>query len=113
LLLIDLYTFTEFEDAMLGILETSAVPQELRILIDRRSAAHPTMSFVAGMVNFFRAHEPRLAGTRAAVLIGKGVPEDKPFERRLALDPPSRSAGSNPSTPPSPGPRPGVGRPPA
>ena len=38
---------------MLGILETSAVPENFRILIDRRSAAHPTMSFVAGMVNFF------------------------------------------------------------
>ena len=78
LLLFDPYTFTEFEDAMLGILEMSVVPEDFRILIDRRSAAHPTMSFVAGMVNFFRAHEARLAGTRAAVLIGKGVPEALP-----------------------------------
>jgi hypothetical protein len=78
LLLIDPYTFTEFEDAMLATLERSVVPQDFRILIDRRSAARPTSSFVACMVNFFRAHEARLAGTRAAVLISKSVPETLP-----------------------------------
>ena len=71
LLLIDPYTFAEFEAAMLDILEASAVPEDFRILIDRRGATRPTSSFVACMVNFFRAHEAHLAGTRAAVLISK------------------------------------------
>jgi len=78
LLLIDPDTFTEFDDAMFGILETSVVPEDFRILIDRRGAAHPTMSFVACMVNFFRAHEAHLAGTRAAVLISKDASEALP-----------------------------------
>jgi hypothetical protein len=75
LLLIDPYTFAEFEEAMLGILQMSAVPQDFRIFIDRRSAARPTSSFVACMVNLFRAHEDRLAGTRAAILVSNGAPE--------------------------------------
>ena len=78
LLLIDPYTFTEFEDAMLGVLETSSVPEDFRILIDRRNATRPTLTFVACMVNFFRAHEAHLAGTRAAVLISKGTSEALP-----------------------------------
>ena len=78
LLLIDPYTFTEFEEAMLRILEMSALPQDFRILIDRRSAARPTSSFVACMVNLFRAHEARLAGTRAAVLVSRSAPEALP-----------------------------------
>ena len=57
LLLIDPYTFTEFEDAMLDILNAPALSRDLRILIDRRRAALPTSSFVGCMVNFFRAHE--------------------------------------------------------
>ena len=75
LLLIDPYTYAEWEDAMLAILETSEVPADFRILIDRRSAARPSSIFVACMVNFFRAHEARLAGTRAAVLVSNRVPE--------------------------------------
>ena len=63
---------------MLDILEASAVPEDFRILIDRRGATRPTSSFVACMVNFFRAHEARLAGTRAAVLISTSVPEALP-----------------------------------
>ena len=78
LLLIDPYTFTEWEDAMLAILERSAVPQDFRILIDRRRAARPTSSFIACMVNFFRAHEARLAGTRAAVLMSTSATEALP-----------------------------------
>ena len=78
LTLIDPYTFTEWEDAMLAILETPALPEDLRLLIDRRSAARPTSTFVGCMVNFFRAHEARLAGTRAGVLVDNGVPEPLP-----------------------------------
>ena len=78
LLLIDLYTFTEWEDAMLAVMERSAMPQDFRILIDRRSAAPPTSNFVACMVNFFRVHEARLSGTRAAVLVSRSVPEALP-----------------------------------
>jgi hypothetical protein len=78
LLLIDPYTFTEFEDAMLGILDTPAPPRDLRILIDRRRAARPTSSFVGCMVDFFRAHEAQLAGTRAAVLVSDTVLEALP-----------------------------------
>ena len=70
---IDPYTFTEFEDAMRAILATPALPQAFRILIDRRSAAPPTSSFVACVVNLFGAHEPRLAGTRGVVLLRKNV----------------------------------------
>ena len=75
LLLIDPYTFTEFEDAMLDLLSAPALSRDLRIFIDRRRAARPTSTFVGCMVNFFRAHEARLAGTRAAVLVDNGVTE--------------------------------------
>ncbi len=78
LTLIDPYTFIEWEDAMLAILDTSALPEDLRLLIDRRGAARPTCTFVGCMVNFFRAHEARLAGTRAAVLVSNSVPEALP-----------------------------------
>ena len=49
-----------------------------RLLIDRRDAARPTSTFVGCMVDFFRAHEARLAGTRAAVLVSSDVPEPLP-----------------------------------
>jgi hypothetical protein len=78
LMLVDPYTFAEWEDAMLAILDTPALPQDLRLLIDRRGAARPTSTFVGCMVNFFRAHEARLAGTRAAVLLSNSVPEALP-----------------------------------
>ena len=78
LVLIDPYTFTEWEDAMLAILKSLALPEHLRLLIDRRGAARPTSTFVGCMVNFFRAHEARLAGTRAAVLVNNTVPEVLP-----------------------------------
>ena len=78
LTLIDPYTFTEWEEAMLAILDAPALPEDLRLLIDRRGAARPTSTFVGCMVNFFRAHEARLAGTRAAVLVDNGVPEPLP-----------------------------------
>ena len=60
---------------MLAILKTPTFPDDFRILVDRRAAARPTSLFVACMVNFFRAHEARLAGTRAAVLMSPGVTE--------------------------------------
>ena len=75
LLLIDPYTFTEWETAMLAVIDTSALPEEFRILIDRRGAARPTSAFVGSMVSFFAANEARLAGTRAAVLVNIGVIE--------------------------------------
>ena len=75
LTLIDPYTFTEWEEAMLAILDAPALPEDLRLLIERRGAARPTSTFVGCMVNFFRAHEARLAGTRAAVLVDNGVTE--------------------------------------
>jgi hypothetical protein len=78
LMLIGPNTFTEFEDGMLGILERSAVPEDFRILIDHRNAARPTSDFVGCMAKFFRAHEARLAGTRAAVLVSNSVPEALP-----------------------------------
>ena len=55
-----------------------ALPEDLRLLIERRGAARPTSTFVGCMVNFFRAHEARLAGTRAAVLVDNGVTEPLP-----------------------------------
>ena len=78
LVLVDPYTFTEWEDGMLAILDAFAVSEDLRLLIDRRDAARPTSTFVGCMVNFFRAHEARLAGTRAAVLVNNTVPEPLP-----------------------------------
>ena len=75
LTLIDPYTFTEWEEAMFAILDAPALPEDLRLLIERRGAARPTSTFVGCMVNFFRAHEARLAGTRAAVLVGNGATE--------------------------------------
>ena len=78
LTLIDPYTFTEWEEAMLAILDAPALPENLRLLIERRGAARPTSTFVGCMVNFFRTHETRLAGTRAAVLVSNSVPEALP-----------------------------------
>ena len=70
----DPYTFSEFEDAMRAILVMPVLPQDFRILIDRRSAARPTNAFVACVVNFFRVHEAHFAGTRAAALVSRSVP---------------------------------------
>ena len=78
LVLVDPYTFAEWEEGMLAILDAFAVSEDLRLLIDRRSAARPTSTLVGCMVNFFRAHEARLAGTRAAVLVNNTVPEPLP-----------------------------------
>src|SRR5215204_3500740 len=78
LVLVDPYTFTEWEEGMLAILDAFAVSEDLRLLIDHRDAARPTSTFVGCMVNFFRAHEARLAGTRAAVLVNNTVPEPLP-----------------------------------
>ena len=46
LVLVDPYTFTEWEDGMLAILDAFAVSEDLRLLIDRRDAARPTSTFV-------------------------------------------------------------------
>ena len=78
LVLVDPYTFAEWEQGMLAILDAFAVSEDLRLLIDRRGAARPTSTFVGCMVNFFRAHEARLAGTRAAVLVDNSVPQALP-----------------------------------
>jgi hypothetical protein len=75
LVLVDPYTFAEWEEGMLAILDAFAVSEDLRLLIDRRDAARPTSTFVGCMVNFFRIHEARLAGTRAALLVSSDVPE--------------------------------------
>ena len=72
-MLIDSYTFTEFEDAMHGIVDGPVLPQDFRILIDRRRGGCFSDSFVSCAVNLFRAHEAHLAGTRAAVLVSKSV----------------------------------------
>jgi hypothetical protein len=74
LMVSDPYTFTEFEEAMRVILDMPALSPNFRILIDRRSAARPTSSFVTCVVNFFRAHEAHFAGTRAAALVSRSVP---------------------------------------
>ena len=78
LVLVDPYTFTEWQEGMLAILDAFAVSEDLRLLIDRRDAARPTSTFVSCMVNFFRAHEARLARTRAAVLVDNSVPQALP-----------------------------------
>ena len=78
LVLVDPYTLAEWEEGMLAILDAFAVSEDLQLLIDRRDAARPTSTFVGCMVNFFRAHEARLAGTRAAVLVNNTVPEPLP-----------------------------------
>ena len=78
LVLVDPYTFAEWEEGMLAILDAFAVSEDLQLLIDRRNAAPPTNGFVKCMVNFFRAHEARLVGTRAAVLVSTSVPEPLP-----------------------------------
>ena len=78
LVLIDPYTSSEWENAMLAILNTSTSPESLRLLIDRRGARRPTANFVGCMLCFLRTHEARLAGTRAAVLVNNTVPEPLP-----------------------------------
>ena len=75
LMVSDPYTFTEFEEAMRVILDMPALPQAFEFSIDRRSAARPTSSFVTCVVNFFRAHEAHFAGTRAAALVSRSVPD--------------------------------------
>jgi hypothetical protein len=76
--LVDPYTFTEWEQGMLAILDARAVSEDLRLLIDRRGATRPTANFVGCMLCFLRTHEARLAGTRAAILVSNGVPEALP-----------------------------------
>ena len=78
LVLIDPYKFSEWEEGMFAILDAFAVSEDLRLLIDRRDAARPTSTFVGCMVNFFRTHEARLAGTRVALLVSSDVPESLP-----------------------------------
>ena len=78
LVLVDPYTFAEWEEGILAILDAFAVSEDLRLLIDRRDAARPTSTFVGCMVNFFRTHEARLAGTRAALLVNTSVSEPLP-----------------------------------
>ena len=73
LTLTDPYTFSEFEDAMHAIVDQPVLPQDFRILIDRRRGGRFSDSFVSCAVNLFRAHEAHLAGTRAAVLVSKSV----------------------------------------
>jgi hypothetical protein len=70
----DPYTFTDFEDAMQAALDVPVLPPTFRILIDRRTAALPTSSFVTCVVNFFRTHESHFAGTRAAAFVSRSVP---------------------------------------
>ena len=78
LMVTDPYTFTDFEAAMRVILDIPVLPPNFRILIDRRTAARPTTSFVSCVVNFFRVHEAHMAGTRAAALVSRSVPEFLP-----------------------------------
>ena len=95
LIVTDPYTFGEFEDAMRVILDLPTLPSRFRLLIDRRTAARPTNSFVSGVVNFFRAHEAHFAGTRAAALVSRSVPEFLPdlrvgrFRIRAFTSPPT------------------------
>jgi hypothetical protein len=70
----DPYRFSDFEEAMRAILDIPVLPRSFRILIDRRTAARPTSSFVTAVVTFFRAHEAHFAHTRAAALVSKSVP---------------------------------------
>ena len=83
LMVIDPYTFREWEDAMLAAMDTAGLPEDLLLLIDRRNAAPPTNGFVKCMVDFFRAHEERLAGARAAVLVSKGDGTEPLFDLRV------------------------------
>jgi len=83
LMVIDPYTFREWEDAMLAAMDRAALPEDLLILIDRRNAAPPTNGFVKCMVDFFRVHEERLAGARAAVLVSKGDGTEPIFDLRV------------------------------
>ena len=71
-MLTDPYTFSEFEDAMHAIVDRP-LSHDFRIVIDRRGGGRFSDSFVSCAVNFFRAHEARLAGTRAAVLVSESV----------------------------------------
>ena len=83
LMVIDPYTFREWADAMLAAMDKGELPEDLLILIDRSHAAPPTNGFVKSMVDFFRVHEERLAGTRAAVLVSKGDETEPRFDLRV------------------------------
>ena len=83
LVVIDPYTFREWEVAMLAAMDTAGLPEDLLLLIDRRNAALPTNGFVKCMVDFFRVHEERLAGARAAVLVSKGDGTEPLFDLRV------------------------------
>ena len=83
LMVIDPYTFREWEDAMLAAMEGAELPEDLLILIDRRHAATPTNGFVKCMVDFFRVHEERLAGARAVILVSKGDETEPRFDLRV------------------------------
>ena len=83
LMVIDPYTFREWEVAMLAAMDRAELPEDLLILIDRRNAAPPTNGFVKRMVDFFRVHEERLAGARAAVLVSKDDGTEPRFDLRV------------------------------
>ena len=53
LMVIDPYTFREWEDAMLAAMERAELPEDLLLLIDRRGAARPTNGFVKAWWTFF------------------------------------------------------------
>jgi len=83
LMVIDPYTFHEWEDAMLAAMNRAGLREDLLLLIDRRNATRPTNGFVKCMVDFFGVHEEQLAGARAAVLVSKGDGTEALFDLRV------------------------------
>ena len=68
-MVVDPYTIEEWKTAMLTILDTPQLPDNFMLLVDRRRSQLPSQTFIEQMVEFFRAHEPRLSKARAAVVV--------------------------------------------
>lgn len=65
----DPYTVEEWRDCMQAIVQHPRLCGPFTILVDRRSSAPPTVTFVQQMIDFLESHAARLADVRAAVLV--------------------------------------------
>lgn len=71
--IVDPYTIDEWRDAITSIIESPTVPSPLHVLIDRRGTRSLTKATVEQFNRYFREHQHKFNGLRAAVLLSSGV----------------------------------------
>jgi hypothetical protein len=65
----DPYTIEDWCATMLRVWDSAAFVSTRALLIDRRHAEAPSVSFVDAMTRFFAEHQRKIAGTRAAIVV--------------------------------------------